>query len=526
MKTVCSIFGLLFTLIVCGQKTKVDPNGFNVFYFADGKKSSEGNFKNGKPEGYWKTYFESGALKTEGNRKNHLLDSLWKFYREDGALEQMIEFREGKRNGFTYSYTEEGLLKSKEPFVDDSLSGTGIFYYPEDQIVKFEKPYTGGKLDGVGYEYAKDGRIISIITYEKGFLKEKEAINRKDPVGQKEGLWVEFYKDEKEKIKRLEGRYRNNLKNGYFREYDRKGLLLTATKYVNGKVIENAEELQSVEIEREFHNNAKVKWEKTYLGGQPHGIWKEFNDTGLVVNSRIYQRGKLLGEGIINSSGVKEGPWKEYYTDGKLRAEGEYRDGARYGKWKFYHQNGKMEQTGKYVSGGKPHGLWVWYFPNGEVLREENFRKGKEDGDIVEYDTAGNVIIKGQYIDGLEDGKWYMQIGEYREEGEFIDGLRHGEWIHYYTTNGKVSFKGKFLEGEPDGKHVYYYDSGKKMLEGKYEFGLKQGDWRRYATDGLLILTIKYKDGYDSKIGGRKVKPSQEDVENSWETTAPQEEEN
>ena len=46
----------------------IDPNGYNIFYYPNGTKSSEGHFENGKPEGYWKTYHENGVLKSEGNR--------------------------------------------------------------------------------------------------------------------------------------------------------------------------------------------------------------------------------------------------------------------------------------------------------------------------------------------------------------------------------------------------------------------------------------------------------------------------
>ena len=526
MKTLYTLLGILFSIALFAQPKEVNQNGYNVFYFPNGKKSSEGNFENGKPEGYWKTYFESGILKSEGNRENHLLDSLWKFYREDGALEKMITFAKGKKNGLTYLFNEEGLLIAKEPYKDDLKDGLGLYFYAEEQSLKFERPFIKNKLQGIGYEYSKNGKLISIITYDKGFLKSKESINRMNPQGQKAGIWIEFYEERNDEglfVKRLEGRYKRNLKNGYFREYDRKGVLLGATKYLNGKIIENAQELQNVEIEREYYPNAKVKWEKTFIGGTPHGIWKEYSDTGSVVNSQIYENGRLLGEGVIDESGKKQGPWKEYYSDGELRAEGEYKDGARFNKWKFYHLNGKLEQTGKYVSEGRPHGLWVWYYPNGEVLREENFRKGNEDGDIVEYDTAGNEVLRGQYLDGLEDGEWFLQIGEYREEGSFVDGLRHGVWVHHYTSNGKKSFEGDFIEGEANGKHVYYYDNGRKMLEGKYEFGLKQGDWKRFDRDGLILLTIRYKDGHDVKIQGKKVKPSQEEIENSWDSSESEE---
>ena len=70
---------ILITLSSVGQDSIV-KNGYQVFYYSNGIKSSEGTMRNGKPDGYWKTYYQTGIIKTEGNRKNFLLDSLWKFY--------------------------------------------------------------------------------------------------------------------------------------------------------------------------------------------------------------------------------------------------------------------------------------------------------------------------------------------------------------------------------------------------------------------------------------------------------------
>ena len=64
----------------------INPNGYNKFYYDNGKISSEGKMNNGKPDGYWKTYLPNGKMKSEGNRKNFLLDSAWKFYDDNGIL--------------------------------------------------------------------------------------------------------------------------------------------------------------------------------------------------------------------------------------------------------------------------------------------------------------------------------------------------------------------------------------------------------------------------------------------------------
>ncbi len=503
---------LLAGALYAQDDKKINPDGYNVFYYANGQKSAEGYLRNGKPDGYWKNYYENGQLKSEGRRVNFELDSTWIFYREDGTVLQKINYRNSRKNGYTYNYNEEGHLVSKVPYVNDTINGVVEEYYLEIPQVHFEKPYENNVLQGIGYEYGKDGRIISINKYEKGVMQSTMPINRYNRNNQKHGLWIWFYDDIKdEKVKRLEGRYKDGKKNGYFREYDRKGELLSTTKYVDGQVVENAEELMNVDIVREYYPNAAVRWEKTYIAGKPHGIWKEYNDTGAVINSKIYDKGILLGEGIVDESGLKQGPWKEYYKSGELRAEGSYKDGARIGKWKFHYRNGKLEQTGKYKEGGKPHGEWIWYYPNGQVLREEYYRRGLEDGEMIEYDSTGNIIARGSYIDGLQDGEWVYYEGDYKREGSYVEGMMHGEWTGTYLSNGKLAYKGKYVEDEPDGKHVWYYDNGRKMLEGKYVMGKKQGDWKRYDRQGNVIFSITYKDGKIVKIEGRKVKELNEE---------------
>jgi len=45
------------------------------------------------------------------------------------------------------------------------------------------------------------------------------------------------------------------------------------------------------------------------------------------------------------------GPYKEYYPNGKIKAEGEYMTGKKNGEWKFYLQNGALdaENSGRYM---------------------------------------------------------------------------------------------------------------------------------------------------------------------------------
>ena len=87
---------------------KVNPNGYNIFYFQNGNISSEGILKDGKPTSYWKTYYDNGQIKSEGNRKNFLLDSVWKFYSNTGYLIDEITYKENRKDGFSKFFDKQG----------------------------------------------------------------------------------------------------------------------------------------------------------------------------------------------------------------------------------------------------------------------------------------------------------------------------------------------------------------------------------------------------------------------------------
>ena len=96
------VFVLIFLLAFSNDllsQGKLNPNGYNIFYFEDNTVSSEGTLKNGKPDGFWKTYYPNGSIKSQGNRKNFELDSLWIFYDKDGNRSLEISYKNGKKHG-------------------------------------------------------------------------------------------------------------------------------------------------------------------------------------------------------------------------------------------------------------------------------------------------------------------------------------------------------------------------------------------------------------------------------------------
>lgn len=497
---------LFFILLIAGiqvlsaQETAEVKNGKTVFYFSNGNVSSEGTMRDGKPDGYWKTYYENGVLKSEGNRKNFELDSIWTFYGETGDTVLQISYLNGKKEGIRRTLREDGV--TVENFSNDIKQGLTVYFYPGGEVKKTVN-FENGLENGLAREYSTDGTVITLIEYRRGFVIDRENINRKDSKGLRQGKWKYFYPDGKVK---LEGTYRDDKRNGYFKTYDDKGMLLEISKYVNDVKQEEAPELAKLDVKTDYYPSGKVKTVASYKGEVPEGIRREFSEEGKVTAAYTFSKGKLIAEGIVDEEGVREGDWKEFYTSGQLRAEGKYAGGNRIGKWKFYYENGNLEQEGSYNNQGNADGVWRWYFDDNTLLREEHFINGLSEGIFSEYDENKNVIIQGEYVYGLKEGFWKYQQGDHREEGTYRGGMRNGNWKYFYD-DGTLSYEGAYIDDNPNGRHIWYWPNGNKKEEGSYLNGIKTGDWIQYNTDGTVFLVISYKNGIEKKYDGVKIKP-------------------
>ncbi len=503
-------FLLIALFFLCFNAFSQDTimNGHNVFYYENGKKSSEGPLKNGVPDGYWKTFYENGKIKSEGNRKDFLLDGEWKFYTEEAVIVLSVRYNGGKKHGLKKTY-KNGKLKREENYIDDIKEGKSSVFY-EDGSLKSKTFYENGRAHGRGKEYSKDGNVITVFDYKRGFLTSREQINRKDKKGLKQGKWVEFYKSGSYKI---EGTYRDDKKHGYFKTYFANGNLDNISKYIDGMLQTNVPELAEYELRTDYYASGKEKIVGSYRDNIPEGIRREYDEEGNIVRSFIFLKGRIIAKGIVDAKGYKQGPWEDYYSSGKLKAKGEYLNNVKIKKWVFYFHNGNVEQNGSFTKKGKFTGTWKWYYSNGKLQREESFRNGLEDGILSEYDDMGKEITRGEYIEGFKEGAWFHNMNDHREEGEYINGMRDGEWKYYYETN-QLKFKGKYVEDLEDSKHTWYYDNGKVMEEGNYLMGKKEGNWKKYNYDGTLFLITEYKNGYEKKYDGIKITPEvEEDIE-------------
>jgi len=345
------------------------------------------------------------------------------------------------------------------------------------------------------------------LEYKKGFLVSRERINRKDSKGLRQGRWKYFYPNNTVK---LEGIYKDDKKNGYFKDYDENGSLLTVKKYVNDVEQVEAQEVTSLKLKTDYYPSGKVKTVASYNGNVPEGVRREYSEDGKIIAGYIFTKGALTGEGIVDEEGNREGDWREYYTDGTLRSVGTYSKAKPVGNWKYYFENGKVESEGKYTKSGLLDGTWRWYFDDGSIRRIQSYIAGMEDGEYEEHDETGRLIVKGQFTEGVEEGEWIYDFGNYRELGTYKGGARFGEWKSYYA-DGTLKFEGEYIDDNLNGKVNWYWPSGKLKDQGNFVNGSREGDWITFNEDGTPFLIITYRGDVEKRYDGIVIKPAFEE---------------
>ncbi|TFH38731.1 MAG: hypothetical protein E4G96_10055, partial [Chrysiogenales bacterium] len=134
--------------------------------------------------------------------------------------------------------------------------------------------------------------------------------------------------------------------------------------------------------------------EGDYAGGYQSGEWIYYDQARRVVKKLtmkeglvdgpcwIYKNGKLIGEGVMTGqthAPVKQGDWKAYYINGRVKYTGVFVTGKKSGQFREYHDNGEIRAQGEYLN-NKRVGDWIFYLRDGksvDTARTGNYIMGK-----------------------------------------------------------------------------------------------------------------------------------------------------
>lgn len=122
--------------------------------------------------------------------------------------------------------------------------------------------------------------------------------------------------------------------------------------------------------------------------------------------------------------------------------------------------------------------------------------QGLKQGKWNKTDASGRLIYQGEFIDDKPVGKfvYYDSTAKIKAISEFSE---NGTRAYATTFNrmGKKSSEGLYLNEKREGTWKFYSEEEILLSEEYYENGIASGTWKNYYQNGNLLEEISYKNG-------------------------------
>ena len=136
------------------------------------------------------------------------------------------------------------------------------------------------------------------------------------------------------------------------------------------------------------------------------------------------------------------------------------------------------------------------YFENGQLKSEKNYKDNKLDGQATKWFENGQIMVLVNFKEGNLHGQsteWY-ENGQIKFKGIYKDGNYDGRWTSWYE-NGQMLGFANFKNNLDHGKSVQWYENGMKMHEMNKKNGKLDGTLTKFFENGQIMELVNFKEG-------------------------------
>ncbi len=232
-----------------------------------------------------------------------------------------------------------------------------------------------------------------------------------------------------------------------------------------------------------YYANGKIRSEDNYKDDKLEGYIKRYQENGHYFSTNEFKGGLLNGTS----------QW--YYPNGQQKSSIEYLKEKEHGYARFYFENGQMQEE-SYRIEGKLNGRFVQYYENGQLKEESFWKEGFKDGPLQQLDENGNLKNRQQYKNDKFDGynEWYDEQGQLKTSANYVKGLEHG-LVRWFNQDGFLRTSSEYQNGQKQGMTLNYYEGSDKIQEKKeYQQDVVDGTWATYYQNGNIQWVKSYKN--------------------------------
>ena len=219
--------------------------------------------------------------------------------------------------------------------------------------------------------------------------------------------------------------------------------------------------------------------------------------------------------------GRRDGHVLGYHPDGSLQFEGDFQDGVPTGRLDQHYAGGALAIR-ETLSAGTPQGPRTEFFPDGSLASTVQIVDGKPDGERLDWHPGGLLARRARYEHGVPVGHWEQFDGHGRLTADTwywtADGASAGYLETVHDSEGRISVQTRMLlqeetwlgrvtvwypngeeaglvetvNGQRHGRDIAWDATGRKRSEGRRVDDLREGRWTFWDERGFVERSVDY----------------------------------
>ena len=219
--------------------------------------------------------------------------------------------------------------------------------------------------------------------------------------------------------------------------------------------------------------------EVNFVDGKLLGDFKFYNSQGKLIEQGTYLEETLFHGGTAKIGYVPIASYISYYPNGQIKEKGgNYKDCdgqggiTKEGHWTEYYENGVLKSDGNYKT---------------QMYGNPAFCRSKENGRwLYSSEKRPEISWEYTYVNGVKEGPYVRSLRISPQEvitlveGTYANGKTVGDWKTYYPDGNLWREQHYNTEGKPVGLWTCYDSDGKsKTLKAEEALRLVLGCWSR-----------------------------------------------
>jgi len=234
----------------------------------------------------------------------------------------------------------------------------------------------------------------------------------------------------------------------------------------------------------------------------PYGKHTWYNDKGVLIKEESYDKLTFYDQ---DAQHLLHGKYTEYHDNGKIRTQGQYKEGNPDGSWSHFHFNGRVYEQGIYRNNIKDS-LWQQWDDHGKLTKESLYDYGADNPFAPvrekEYNAAG-LLVSSKEINADKQAilqEWSPQ-GNLMRYVRYSNGMQmnwnnadYREFEKNWYDNGQV----KFIHNKrSDTSYVSYFRNGQmeRLNIGRWDGMIRNERITEWNIQGTRLLYIEITHG-------------------------------